>query len=989
MRSPPRPESGCSLATQRGRVCYNHRQIHSLAGGIPMADLFISYSRKDQQFVRQLHVGLEEHGRDAWVDWENIPLTAEWLQEIYDGIEAANAFAYVISPDSVRSEVCSLELAHAIQHNKRLIPILHRDLVEDMDKKALDPHISSHNWIFFRETDDFDKSFTALMDALNTDLDYLRLHTRLLVRAVQWNDKERDASLVLRGNELREAVQWLDKSVEKQPAPTELHGDYIHASQRAAAGRRRVVALTTVYGLVVLVLALFAFWQAVTAENRRQEAEQQREIADDQRQIAELNAATAVAAEATAVFNGDQSHSIALAASAQQSIYRDDNPELALALALEAVNTSQPPPLASSALAQIAYFPATRYILEDGTRNLARISVAQTTQTGAWIAGSNEIVLTDLSTGAEKQRWPAPSELPLTSIAFSPDGSRLAVADKSAMITVFDVAGGTIEAQFGVFSENTDAWLSFTPDGQSIVDASGDGNVRVWNIADAAVSVTFEQETSFIYTAAVISPDGTTAVSGDYNGDIYWWDLATGALKATYNAGAGQVWSLAFMPDGQRILVGYDDSSIQMYDLVTQTEILRLREHTNIVWSIDVSADGQTAISGGYDNNIIFWDLNSGGVIRIFRGHNTTVYGVAFINNRQFFSGSVDGTLRVWDIINSAELARQPDFTGFYAPGGMQIFQTADGQPRLLAAGADNSLQIRDLATGSILTTFPVDVALGNVRAVAINSDQTQVAASTDGGTAILFAVADGSLLHTLTLPEQQFRGISFSPDGQLIALGAENDLTVLWDTGTGEIVREINNAGAQRTWSARFSPDGTRLVTADTSGNITLWDAATGERRLRLEGHSGAIYSAIFSADGSQILSSSQDRTIRLWDATTGNTIRVFVGHRADVNSARFSPDERQIASVSDDRTVRLWDIATGNELQRFEGHQDSPVAVGFAPDGHSLFSAGMDNSIRHWQLLTTDELVTWARANRYIPDFTCVQRDLYRIEPYCPPES
>jgi CRP-like cAMP-binding protein len=68
--------------------------------------VFISYSRRDKPFVLKLNEALSEYGIDTWVDWENIPLTADWWNEIQLGIENADAFAFVISPDSLTSEVC-------------------------------------------------------------------------------------------------------------------------------------------------------------------------------------------------------------------------------------------------------------------------------------------------------------------------------------------------------------------------------------------------------------------------------------------------------------------------------------------------------------------------------------------------------------------------------------------------------------------------------------------------------------------------------------------------------------------------------------------------------------------------------------------------------------------------------------------------------------------------------------------------------------------
>ena len=70
-----------------------------------MSDVFISYSRRDIDFVRYLFDQLTTHDREAWADWQDIPPTADWLAEIYSGIEAANTFLFVISPDSVTSEI--------------------------------------------------------------------------------------------------------------------------------------------------------------------------------------------------------------------------------------------------------------------------------------------------------------------------------------------------------------------------------------------------------------------------------------------------------------------------------------------------------------------------------------------------------------------------------------------------------------------------------------------------------------------------------------------------------------------------------------------------------------------------------------------------------------------------------------------------------------------------------------------------------------------
>src|SRR5690349_2496904 len=93
-----------------------------------MASLFISYSRKDIEAARKLTDAFKGQGLDFWIDWEGIPPTVDWWQEIEKGIEEAELFLFLISADSCRSEVCRKEIVHAVNNGKRLIPVVVRDV---------------------------------------------------------------------------------------------------------------------------------------------------------------------------------------------------------------------------------------------------------------------------------------------------------------------------------------------------------------------------------------------------------------------------------------------------------------------------------------------------------------------------------------------------------------------------------------------------------------------------------------------------------------------------------------------------------------------------------------------------------------------------------------------------------------------------------------------------------------------------------------------
>lgn len=970
-----------------------------------MTDLFISYSRKDQQFVRTLHGMLEQNGRDVWVDWENIPLTAEWLQEIYDGIEAANAFMYVISPDSVRSEVCSLELAHALAYNKRLIPILRRELVEDADKYALDSHVSSHNWIFFREQDDFDKSFQALTDALDTDLDYLRVHTRLLVRSMEWNDKERDASLVLRGRDLTEAIQWLDKSADKEPQPTDLHRDYIAASQRASAARRRVVVLTAIYGLVVFMLAVFAFWQAVTAENRRQEAEEQKEIAQDNAATAtiaqgeaQIQAATAIAAQATAIYNGEQARSLALSSYSREVLYRDGNSPLAIALALAASDTDEPSYLIEGALAQAVYFPGTRYIIEETATSFTRLAAHGPTAQAVFVSASNELVLWDLNAREARHRWLDYPDANISAVAFSNDGQWIAAGYANGIVVLYDAK--TYDKKLEITSEGFDfTRLAFIPENHYLaasvcMDVGCDtGQVEIYDVQTGDITQTFTQHTAAVYALAV-SPDGQQVLSGDDAGFVYVWSVETGEELGNFNFEAGQVTAAVYMPHGQQALIAYGvaggDFSLRLVDFTdfaALQQIYQLRGHTNFIWDLAVTPSGRQAISGSYDNSMILWNLETGDVLQRFRGHGNLIYGVALAGQRRVLSGSLDGTIRYWDIANGAEISRFETHTGIIQ--AQVLFETAQGEARLVSAARDGVLILWDLETGQEIRRFESDA--GAVWGVDVHVENGLLISahrvSATNGRVVLWDLETGQELRRFD-NGTGFLSVSFNSDASVAALAGEPGSAganiVLWDTATGEVIKELVGHN-RRIWSAKFSPDNQFIASVDVDSHVWLWRVDTGEIAHDLVGHEGVIYSVAYSPDGASVLSGSGDGTLRLWNTTTGELVRTFSGHQDEIKSVAFDPTGQIALSGSDDGSVRLWDLETGAEIQRFDGHLGEVWSVAYHPDGQSVFSGSTDTTVRRWQVFSMDELLTWTYENRYIPTLSEAQCALYQIEDWC----
>lgn len=107
---------------------------------------------------------------------------------------------------------------------------------------------------------------------------------------------------------------------------------------------------------------------------------------------------------------------------------------------------------------------------------------------------------------------------------------------------------------------------------------------------------------------------------------------------------------------------------------------------------------------------------------------------------------------------------------------------------------------------------------------------------------------------------------------------------------------------------SVAFSPNGQYLASGSDDETVKLWLVESGECTRTMEGHSYDVLSVAFSPDGQYLASCSFDKTVKLWSVESGACTRTMEGHSEDVNSVAFSPDGPYLASGSYDSTIKLW---------------------------------------------------------------------------------
>jgi len=196
---------------------------------------FISYARKpSKDFATKLYNELTNKNFDVWFDQNNFPLALDFQEHVNNGIQKSDNFIFIISPNSIKSPYCKIEIELAIKYNKRIIPIVHEMPIENSNE--INPIITKINWIYFRENiDNFENSFNGLVTVLEKYSKYLKQHTNLLINALNWEKNHFDEKLLLSDNKLIVAEKWLSSKFENEVPPclpTNLHADFILKSRK-------------------------------------------------------------------------------------------------------------------------------------------------------------------------------------------------------------------------------------------------------------------------------------------------------------------------------------------------------------------------------------------------------------------------------------------------------------------------------------------------------------------------------------------------------------------------------------------------------------------------------------------------------------------------------------------------------------------------------------------------------------------------------------
>jgi WD40 repeat protein len=807
------------------------------------------------------------------------------------------------------------------------------------------------------------EGMAALRRALNTDLSWVREHTRLLGRAQEWAAAGRVGNRMLAGSDIVAAKEWMARQPRGAPPPTELQKDFIAASEQAESARlsterkraetlQKAVNRTRVALAIALLLALLATGAGVIARQKEKQATASELRAKDQEAKAKKARDEALVVQSQHL--ADLAH--------EKITEKDFTTAMLLALAAlpdpdgkagaEGRNSGERPYVSDAEMR----------LLESYMGNHERVVIAHqsgvlcvaVTGDGSRVAtGTSDGVVRiwDAATGAKVKELVPGHQGPVNGLAFSSDGSKVlsASADKTARVwdlgtgrfiklehpgSALSVAISLDNRRIATGSEDTKARLwdaqngklitelaghsgpvvsvALNGKGSTVVTGSSDGKAKVWDATDGRVIASFEGH-KLAVTSVALSMDGSQTVSGSFDGTSVIWETSTGKKIVDFKRAERSVSGVAFLPDSTFVLSGWDDSTVQVWDKTTGQTVQVYSGYLDAVTGLAVSADGRLVVAGSRDKTARLWDTSTMAEAVSLSGHSKAVSGVALSKDGKVaVTGSADGTAIIWDAVSRKKGAVLSGHSGEISSVAL-----SEDASKIVTGSHDGAVFLWDRVSSRLVRRFEAHV--GKVFSVAINPAATVIAAGYEDKWARTWDTTSGTQLKTFGPHVGRVTSLGFAASGQRLVTGAGTSARV-WDAASATLQALLKHSSS--VLAVAIEGSGRLVATGGRDPDVLLWqvpDAAAlqgkspdgaGQLKFTLGGHTGSVTALAFTDDGKRLVSVTDDGSVRIWRAESGTLVGLIDPAGHGLTSVALSSQSGQAILGSDAGTAYLTGV-------------------------------------------------------------------------------
>jgi eukaryotic-like serine/threonine-protein kinase len=478
---------------------------------------------------------------------------------------------------------------------------------------------------------------------------------------------------------------------------------------------------------------------------------------------------------------------------------------------------------------------------------------------------------------------------------------------------------------------------------------------------------------------------------------------------------------VVFGPQGRWVFIGTSDPeyAIRAWDTDTDCEF-SLIGHSKAVKALAVSPDGKRLASGSHDHTIILWNVEDPAAateIGVLLGHRDSVLSLDFTEGSSsgyLISGSIDGDVRIWDVMASENDAKKYGTASMGVPAA--VLENQDSWVNAVAAcptsglfafaGGDQVVRIwqmsraKDQPTGSTaeqpesarLELNEIVVFQGHHRQITdldFSPDGKKVVSVSDDGSIRIWDTMNPGSVPVLAGHGSRVNEAVFSNDGRLLASAGGKCHVLVWDVETCKLMKTLSHR-LEDVVDLTFCREDSLLVTAsatagrdDPDGQVCVWDWR--KEDAVSDANFGSRVLALDAFDSRhQIAAGLEDGRIILWKLSPAGILgdpEQFKHHPLAITAISFSPDGLWLAYGSEDETVRIWDLETGErrKLNLTDKVRDIAFCAEKWPSKHWLAVATMDGKITLWDALSGDPSIQFrqkhsqdARSVAFSPDGT-----------------
>lgn len=563
------------------------------------------------------------------------------------------------------------------------------------------------------------------------------------------------------------------------------------------------------------------------------------------------------------------------------------------------------------------------------------------------------------------------------SVAFSPDGNKIATLKNGGRVSLWDSSSGeeSRPLRFSQPRQQDSSTISFSSNGKSL-SAGLENRARIWEVSSGTELSTIETGEP----VNLISPNSKIGASRREDGGITLWDVGSGTRFRSLSTISGSRDSLsarrfvdrtrnsmAFSPDG-KLLVAAFDKELQIWQVESGLEVARLRGHTASIKSVAVSPDGRLLASAAkdgikiwniasqkqllktlvaqqpdrvrslafspdsrilavadtsVDHSIKLWDLVSGRNVRHLKGHRGIVNSVIFSKNGVLASCSSDKTIRIWDVISGRELMC---FNGHTKSVNCIAF-SSDGQT-LVSGGGDNSIRVWSLTSHRQLRV----IHGSSKRVVAISPNGMPLAKISDSAGQALFE--SNASFYAREMMEKLDKN-------NLYEISGHSDSVV----------------------SVAFANDDRKVLSTSLDGTIRIWDASGKESHVFFILNPLAWDKKLGMSNTGDTFAHAELDKIQIRNASTGKLVREIIAEARQ--SLIFGPRDNWILCANDTGTIEARDSQSGKIILKLGGGDlffDFNVSIACSPDG-KLLAAG-DKRVTLWRLKSKQKLASMSTS-------------------------